>query len=409
MFGIRCELPEVPTGMKMKTVALVVAIVIVAAGVVGVSSIYLSKYFADILPGIIEDVFNPEDEDHSGETGEQPGGQGEDGGGSAGTDLTAPDKNVNLSTPDESSRDGVLSIPEIAALNSDCVVEIYTESVTGSGRLGQYVSEGAGSGIVITESGYIITNNHVIEGSRKITVQLNDGTEYNAELVGRDSRTDIAVVRINTTGLSPVTFGNSDMLVVGELAVAIGNPLGKLGGTVTEGIISALSRSIEIDGNIMTLLQTTAAVNPGNSGGGLFNNYGELIGVVNAKSSGSDIEGLGFAIPANLARTIAEALIQNGYVPGRIEFGVTLVDVPDQLTAMMYRVSTPGVYVSRADPDHPLQAGDRIVSIDGSEVNAIAEVNELLDMYSVGDTISITIVRNNRTISISHTLRQARS
>ena len=395
--------------MKMKTVALVVAIVIVAAGVVGVSSIYLSKYFADILPGIIEDVFNPEDEDHSGGNGEQPGGQGEDGGGSAGTDLTAPDKNVNLSTPDESSRDGVLSIPEIAALNSDCVVEIYTESVTGSGRLGQYVSEGAGSGIVITESGYIITNNHVIEGSRKITVQLNDGTEYNAELVGRDSRTDIAVVRINTTGLSPVTFGNSDMLVVGELAVAIGNPLGKLGGTVTEGIISALSRSIEIDGNIMTLLQTTAAVNPGNSGGGLFNNYGELIGVVNAKSSGSDIEGLGFAIPANLARTIAEALIQNGYVPGRIEFGVTLVDVPDQLTAMMYRVSTPGVYVSRADPDHPLQAGDRIVSIDGSEVNAIAEVNELLDMYSVGDTISITIVRNNRTISISHTLRQARS
>jgi serine protease Do len=213
-----------------------------------------------------------------------------------------------------------LTIPEIAALNSNSVVEIYTESIVSNRRMGQFITEGAGSGVVIADSesgGYIATNNHVIEGASKITVRLSDGTEHEAELIGSDSRTDLAVIKINESRLQPAVWGNSDTLVIGELAIAIGNPLGKLGGSVTEGIISAPSRDIEIDRQMMTLLQTTAAVNPGNSGGGLFNSRGELIGIVNAKYSGTDIEGIGFAIPANLAMSIVDDLIQHGTVTGR--------------------------------------------------------------------------------------------
>ena len=186
-----------------------------------------------------------------------------------------------------------LTIPQIAAAASNTVVEIYTESVSRSGRMGQFVTEGAGSGVIISPDGYIVTNNHVIEGSRKITVRLSNGMDFDATLVGRDSKTDLAVLRINATGLKSATMGDSDRLVVGQLAVAIGNPLGKLGGTVSEGIISALSRKIEIDGHTMDLLQTTAAVNPGNSGGGLFNAYGELVGIVNASRAAPTSRGSG--------------------------------------------------------------------------------------------------------------------
>ena len=205
-----------------------------------------------------------------------------------------------------------LTIPEIAALNSKSVVEIYTESLVTDWFMRQYITEGAGSGVIISLDGYIVTNNHVIEKSTKITVQLNNGEEYDAELIGRDVKTDLAVLKINAKGLKPAKWGDSSELIVGELAVAIGNPLGKLGGTVTEGIISALSREINIDRHVMTLMQTTAAVNPGNSGGGLFNDKGELIGIVNAKFIGSDIEGIGFAIPADLAKEVVERLIKGG-------------------------------------------------------------------------------------------------
>jgi len=302
-----------------------------------------------------------------------------------------------------------LTIPEIAALNSKSVVEIYTESVVSSGRMRQFVTEGAGSGVIVSADGYIITNNHVIEGSRKITVRLSNGGDFEATLIGRDSKTDIAIIKISTSGLQPAVYGNSDLIVVGELAVAIGNPLGQLGGTVTDGIISALSRNIEIDGNMMTLLQTSAAVNPGNSGGGLFNCYGELIGVVNAKSSGSDIEGIGFAIPANLAKDIAQSLITYGYVPGRIDFGATLVDVLDPMTAMLYRLQSTGVYVSQAGEDSQLQSGDRIASINGKEVKSIADINGLLETYKVGDVLSIGIVRSGQTMTVKHTLKQLKT
>jgi len=309
----------------------------------------------------------------------------------------------------DSADDRELSVPEIAAIASSSVVEIYTERVVNSGRMGQLVTEGAGSGVIISPDGYIITNNHVIEGSMRITVRLNIGTDFEAELIGRDSQADIAVLKIKADDLQPIVYGDSDMLMVGEFAVAIGNPLGKLGGSVTEGVISALSRNIEIDGHKMTLLQTSAAINPGNSGGGLFNKYGELIGVVNAKSSGSDIEGIGFAIPVNLAKSIADALIEYGYVPGRIDFGATLIDILDHMTAMMYRVNATGVYISQVDPASALQSGDRIVSIDGKDVESIADINDILTSRNVGDALEIVVARNGYFVTVTHTLKQAMS
>lgn len=300
-----------------------------------------------------------------------------------------------------------LSVSDVFALTSNSVVEIYTETVSNSGRMRQFVTEGAGSGIVITADGYIVTNNHVIQGANKITVRLKNGEEYSAELIGRDSKTDLAVLKIPATGMQPAVFGNSDELLAGELVVAIGNPLGRLGGSVTEGILSAPSRNIEIDGEIMTLLQTSAAVNPGNSGGGLFNGYGELIGVINAKSSGSDIEGIGFAIPSNTVKIIAEALIEHGYVPGRIDFGVTLIDILDTWTAMMYRVSTIGVYVSQAEAGSSLRPGDRIISINGKGMNSKADVALFLETCKVGDIITIIISRNGQNTSVDLTLKQA--
>ncbi|MBN2221639.1 MAG: trypsin-like peptidase domain-containing protein, partial [Vallitaleaceae bacterium] len=290
--------------------------------------------------------------------------------------------------------------------------------VSTNGRMGQYVSEGAGSGVIVSEDGYIVTNNHVIEGASKITVRLNNGAEYIATLVGRDSKTDLAVVKIDETELNSVVFGDSDELIVGELAVAIGNPLGELGGTVTEGIISALDRSIEIDGESMTLLQTSAAINPGNSGGGLFNQYGELIGIVNAKSSGSGIEGLGFAIPINTAEDIIEQIIEYGYVQGRIDLGVTFIDISDSMTALRYRLTSTGVYVQSIDSSTSttttnasanLKVGDRIISIDGVEVDTAAEIKVLLEDYKVGDQLIIQVERNRQTVDIRMVLKQANS
>lgn len=193
----------------------------------------------------------------------------------------------------------------------ESVVEIKTEQMSRNRFYGNLVSEGAGSGVIISENGYIVTNYHVIENAQKATVTLANGKEYEAEYIGGDKERDIAVLKIDANGLVVATLGDSDKLAVGEDVFAIGNPLGELGGTVTEGIISSTSREVSVEGNTMDLLQTSAAINPGNSGGGLFNMNGELIGIVNAKSSGSDIEGLGFAIPVNTAIKIVEQLVDD--------------------------------------------------------------------------------------------------
>ncbi len=228
-------------------------------------------------------------------------------------------------TSSAGSTENESSTQKVADSASNSVVEIVTEAVTKSQFMQDMVTEGAGSGVIVTTDGYIVTNNHVIEGASKITVTTKDGTSYEGTLVGTDSESDVALVKINATNLQPAVMGDSDALAVGQDAIAIGNPLGELGGTVTEGIISALDREITLDGETMNLLQTSAAINPGNSGGGLFNSDGELIGIVVAKSSGADVEGLGFAIPINDVKSVVESLQTDGYVKGRASLGVTLV------------------------------------------------------------------------------------
>ncbi|MDN5276146.1 MAG: serine protease Do [Clostridiales bacterium] len=306
-----------------------------------------------------------------------------------------------------STRD--LTIPEIASIALKSVVEITTETVQTGSRMRQYISQGAGSGVIITQDGYIVTNHHVIEGASRITVTTSEGRNYTATLVGTDKKTDLAVIKIDAEGLQPAVFGNSDELVVGELAVVVGNPLGELGGTVTEGIISALNRDIIIDGEKMNLLQTSAAINPGNSGGGLFNSRGQLIGIVNAKSSGLGIEGLGFAIPINTVKEVVQQIMTYGYVRGRVDLGVTLIDVTDIRTALMYRLQNMGVYVLEVtDEDSLFQPGDRIVSIDGVEVESSDQVEEIIQQHKVGDVLDVVIQRGRRLLQVRLVLKEAK-
>lgn len=284
---------------------------------------------------------------------------------------------------------------------ADTVVEITTSQVTTGSWMQQYVTEGAGSGVVITSTGIIITNNHVIEGADTIQVTMRDGSEYAATLIATDEMYDIAVIKIEATGLKAATFGDSDDLKVGQTAVAIGNPLGSLGGTVTEGIISATGRQIYVEGIPMTLLQTTAAINPGNSGGGLFNLAGELIGVVNAKMSEEGIEGLGFAIPSNTALAAATDLLTQGYVTGRPDVGFTVMEITDMKTALQYGVLYSGVYVMQLGANAPesVKTLDCIVSVNGQSVADADDFKSALYSSSVGDTLTVTFLRKEQTTS----------
>lgn len=291
-----------------------------------------------------------------------------------------------------------LSAATVVHRVADAVVEITTETIVRSEWIGQYVTSGAGSGVIISESGFIITNHHVIEDADNIVVTLTDGSQYEALLVGTDEESDIALLWIDAADrqLTVATMGASFDLVVGENILAIGNPLGSLGGTVTEGIISATARQISIEGTDMTLLQISAPINPGNSGGGLFNMAGELVGIVNAKCSSDDVEGLGFAIPIDTVYEIICELYQYGYVRGRVTTGLTLVDATSVSTAYQYfRSQYTGVYVYTSSLTDELQYGDLILNVDGEEISTSSQFKSLLDGKQVGDTIVLEVYRNN--------------
>ena len=313
-----------------------------------------------------------------------------------------------IQTTKTSSNAGKLSVEDVVANVKDSVVEIVTETISKNGRMGQLVSTGAGSGVIISGNGYIVTNNHVISEAQTITVRMTNGREYDAKLIGTDAKNDLAVIKIEETNLKSAVYGYSSDLNIGETSIAIGNPLGELGGTVTEGIISALDREISFDGESMSLLQTSAAINPGNSGGGLFDLYGTLIGVVNAKSSGTGIEGLGFAIPIDTAKKSIEEIINYGYVRGRIDTGLELIDIQDSQTAFSYRVSIYGLYISWAKSSD-FKSGDIITAVDGKKITDITDFNTALHDYEVGDTISITVNRNNSNATIELVLEELKS
>ena len=324
------------------------------------------------------------------------------------------------------------SVSAAVATAAPSVVEITTEQVATSAFYGQYITSGGGSGVIISDDGYILTCAHVVSGANTITVNTQDGEEYTATVVGSDSETDVAVIKIDADGLTAAEMGDYDSIVVGESVIAIGNPMGKLGGTVTSGIVSALNREITIDGKTYSLMQFDAAINPGNSGGGLFDLDGKLIGIVNAKRSGitSDtvvIEGLSFAIPVSTVKEISEQLISNGYVKGRPALGIYATEVNSSTTQtelyqkgaydLLDYITDYGVYFTGYAPGHDgdLQYGDRIIAIDSVTVSTRNEILNLLKDYKVGDTVTLTVsrleadMRRSKVVEVEVTLGESNS
>ena len=300
------------------------------------------------------------------------------------------------------------SMIEVTAAVKDSVVEITTTVVS---NRGSSVVAGSGSGVIIHADGIIVTNHHVIAECDRIYVRLTNGDTYEAILRGSDERGDIALLKITPQNDKPLTvakLGYSKALALGEEVIAIGNPLGELGGTVTNGIISATEREINMDGVTMKLLQTNAAINSGNSGGGLFNMAGELIGIVNAKYAAAGVEGLGFAIPVDIAyeESILD-LLQYGYIRGIPCLGPTLIEK----TGGYFMSVVYAAYVYDAAGNTDFEEGDYIYSIDGTVVysistSALDAIKTILNNYKVGDTIEVVIRRANENKTISVVLRE---
>ncbi len=300
-----------------------------------------------------------------------------------------------------SSRDDALSIPEIVKKVKPSVVGISSEFSTSA------VS--TGTGIIMSDDGYIVTNAHVIqntengitERSSNVMVVLSDSTECEAEIIGADSRTDLAVIKISPDGkkLAAAEFGDSNDLMEGELAIAIGNPLGfELYGSTTCGIISALDRTITVGEYEMDLIQTDAAINPGNSGGPLLNSCGQVIGINSSKIISDYAEGLGFAIPISSAQPIIDDLIANGYVTGRPMIGISGEDI-NEITAKYYNLPQ-GVCVRFITPDSAaeysgIEVGDIIIGLNGKSIYTMEELNKMLDEFTAGDTVNLTIYRRD--------------
>ena len=311
----------------------------------------------------------------------------------------APDFKVTIS----SERGKELSLQELYDQCSKSIVAIkgYQDGVDG------YYW---GSGIILSKDGLILTNTHVIENCDTASVTLYDNSSYAATLVGADSTSDIAVLKIDVSGLTPASFGDSAELAIGDKVAAIGNPLGEtFRMTLTDGIISAIDRGISYNGHSMTLLQTNTAINEGNSGGALFNMYGQVIGVTNMKmmSSYSSIEGIGFAIPSSTIAAVADSLMQYGEVRGRTAIGVTVGAIPENVTSH-YDLPT-GLYVSAVAEKSDaaakgIQQGDIITAVNGNPASATSDILTVKNTLSVGDTITFTIWRDGETFDVDVTL-----
>ena len=290
--------------------------------------------------------------------------------------------------------DGALTVKQISQKVRGSVVGVTCQSSS------SFSSSSVGSGIIMSEDGYIITNNHVIEGATKIEVVLDDGTGYVASLVGSDSRTDLAVIKVDATNLPKAEFGDSDKLEQGDPAIAIGNPAGlQLQNTVTSGIISAINRDIVVEDRTMTLIQTDASINPGNSGGPLVNEFGQVIGINTVKVGVSYYEGLGFAIPINTAKPIIDELISRGYVKGRPSIGISGTSISDRDSA--FYGFPAGLYIEYVHPysdafKKGIRRGDIITKMNGTKLSSTAEIKQIRDNFKAGDTITLTIYRNSK-------------
>ena len=303
-----------------------------------------------------------------------------------------------------SDEEGAMSLQEIYSSVIDSVVSISSVTSTGTA---------SGTGIIMSQDGYIITNHHVISGALLISVLTNDNQEYEAALVGSDEMSDLAVLKIDAKGLAAAEFGDSSKLRVGDSVVAIGDPLGvQLRGTMTNGIISAINRDLTVDDRTMTLIQTNAALNNGNSGGPLINCYGQVIGINTVKmssyyASAASVEGLGFAIPISVAKPIIDELIENGYVAGRPAIGISGEALPSYYRTY-YRLPD-GVYITSVNDGSDAKAkglreGDIVTAINGEKICSIDELNTVKNQYSAGDEVTLTVYRGGTYYDITVTL-----
>lgn len=303
---------------------------------------------------------------------------------------------------------------EVYASTVNSVVSINTTSTSGTNIFGQAVeTASAGSGFIISQDGYIVTNYHVVKGATSVKVTLYNGDTYDATVIGGDSDYDVAVIKIDATGLSPVTLGNSEDVNVGDTVLAIGNPLGELTFSMSQGIVSCCDRAINVDGTPFNMIQVDASINPGNSGGPLVNLYGEVVGIVSAKySSYSDtsVEGLGFAIPINDVKNIISDLIQYGYVTGKPYMGITGVTMSASV-AQQYGVTNAvlGVYVATVEDGScsakaGLQPGDIITAMDEDDVVTFQDLEAAKATHQAGDTVTLTVFRNGEKLELSLTL-----
>ncbi len=294
-----------------------------------------------------------------------------------------------------------LTFPELYKANINSVVSINTTTTTNV--FNQTVeSASAGSGFIITADGYIVTNYHVIDSANDVKVTLYNGTEYTAKIIGGDSDYDIAVLKIDATDLKPVTVGNSATLQIGDDIAAIGNPLGELTFSMSEGIVSCVDREINVDGTPFNMIQVTAAINPGNSGGPLFNIYGEVVGIVSAKYSAyanTSVEGLGFAIPINDVIAMVEDIMENGRVTNRPYFAITAEEVTARRAQQNGYSVNAGVRVSSVEAGGAaekagLKAGDIIVKVDDKTITGMTDLNAAKKSHKAGDTVTVTVNRN---------------
>ena len=369
--------------------------------------------------------------------------------------LAAENSGKHFSVIEAASDANALSIPEIAKKCRTSVVAIETETTVvynnydsnyynpfgsmfgfpgfgygygydnpGRGTQREYTQTGAGSGIILSEDGYILTNNHVISGVDKITVFVmpeEAGAEevtYEATLVGTSESHDVAVLKIEAEGLNAASFGDSDQLELGELAVAIGNPMGTVHGSVTAGIISATEQELTIDDVTISAIQTDAAINPGNSGGALFDSFGNVIGLIYAKSASVSIEGIGYAIPVNDIKELVTNMINNPEsvqaqtMGSQIMLGITIIDVTEEMSK---QYSMPvGVYIREvsefsAAERAGLIKGDIITAFAGKPVTCADDLNALKAKHQSGDVVPVTIDRNGRTLTLEIVLPQPTS
>lgn len=333
---------------------------------------------------------------------------------------SSSDSSSDSAVTTANSNKKVLTIPEIAAQVGPSVVGVINKTKVQPQRYydpfsGRYyysadentdemVEQGSGSGIIISTDGYIVTNQHVIDGAQEVSIILNTGDEITAQIIGQDVKTDLAVLKIDTDKtLTAAVLGDSTSVQVGELAVAIGNPMGQeFSGSVTAGIISAVNRTMTIENRTYNLLQTDAAINSGNSGGALINQYGEVIGINSVKLSESGVEGMGFAIAISEAKPIIDDLMSNGYVTGRPLVGISVQETK-------YGLFVASVQENSGAADAGLQEGDLIISVDGQKVSSTTEINDLRDQKKPGDTMVFRVLRDGEQIDANVVLTESSS